>query len=330
MGFYHCFALLPFVTLSAVSVVWQAGAPILEPGAPGTFDEVAVKDPSIVFAEGQWHLFYTAGSKDAYGLGYVAAPTIEGFSKALRHHLAQLGGASDAYAAAPQVFYFTPQRKWYLVYQTRDTNYQPVYATTENLADPASWAGPLPLVAKNESAKWIDFWVICDDTHAYLFYTRSHQAVYAMRSPLDAFPQGLANPHEIFAPVHESVHVYRVKGRPEYHMLYECRDSRDLRRYGLAAAASLDGPWKHVTGDYASGEMLRFEPGVTPWTAEVSHGEVLRSGHDERLEYDAAETRFLIQGLSAAQHQGAYTDLPWRLGILRREAPDLRGVPETR
>ena len=33
---------------------WALGAPLLAAGANGTFDSIAVKDPSIVFAEGRW------------------------------------------------------------------------------------------------------------------------------------------------------------------------------------------------------------------------------------------------------------------------------------
>jgi predicted GH43/DUF377 family glycosyl hydrolase len=47
----------------AIENKWQIGDPILSPGLKDSFDEVAVKDPSIVFFEGMWHLFYTARSK---------------------------------------------------------------------------------------------------------------------------------------------------------------------------------------------------------------------------------------------------------------------------
>ena len=40
--------------------VWTVRDPILSSGLTGTFNEIAVKDPSIVFFEGEWHLFFTA------------------------------------------------------------------------------------------------------------------------------------------------------------------------------------------------------------------------------------------------------------------------------
>jgi endo-1,4-beta-xylanase len=63
---------------------------------------------------------------------------------------------------------------------------------------------------------------------------------------------------------------------------------------------------------------LKYDSSTRAWTDEVSHGELLRAGYDERLEVTAHPVQFLIQGLEAAQHQGEYPSLPWRLGLLRR------------
>jgi predicted GH43/DUF377 family glycosyl hydrolase len=49
--------------------VWSAGPVLFAPGERGTFDETAVKDPSIVYHEGRWHLFYTARGQGKYSLG---------------------------------------------------------------------------------------------------------------------------------------------------------------------------------------------------------------------------------------------------------------------
>ena len=130
----------------AGKVTWRLGPPLLLPGEPGAFDEVAVKDPSIVYFSDAWHVFYTARSKAAYSLGYASAPRLEALQGAERHQLSHLGGRQDGYAAAPQVFFFEPQQRWYLVYQTRDANYQPVYATTTAIAEAGSWSGPKNLV----------------------------------------------------------------------------------------------------------------------------------------------------------------------------------------
>ncbi len=51
---------------------WILSNPLLYPGEKGSFDEVAVKDPSIVFYEGSWHLFFTARSAKQYTIGHAS------------------------------------------------------------------------------------------------------------------------------------------------------------------------------------------------------------------------------------------------------------------
>lgn len=301
------------------SIRWHADGPLLAPGPVEAFDEVAVKDPSIVCHDGRWHLFYTARSRSNYAIGYVGADSLDALSGQPRQRLARLRGDASDYAAAPQVFFFRPQKKWYLVFQTDDKNYQAAFSTNEDIGQPDAWSPPRLLVEETGAAKWIDFWVICDESTAYLFYTQNHKAVWTMTTPIERFPEGFANPREVFSPVHESVHVYRVEGRNEYHMLYETRNQDDSRRFGLARSTSLSGPWQQVTERFAEGDQLTFSDPGAHWTDEVSHGEILRTGFDQRLEYAPDHTRILIQGLPRAQHTGAYPSLPWVLGTIARQ-----------
>ncbi len=296
---------------------WRISPPVFTAGPAHTFDETAVKDPSIVYYKNQWHLFYTARGQEKYQISYAAAPTLAKLNSAPRTLLSQLRGNSDSYAAAPQVFYFTPQNTWYLIYQTRDSNYQPVYSTTQTIENPASWATPKPLVSKKDTGKWIDFWVICDNTTAYLFYTRNQNDVYIQTTSLEKFPDGFGNPKKEYSNLEEAVHVYKAKSKNEYHMIYELNVNQE-RSFGLATASSLAGPWKKVTDQYATGSQLRYPPDTDIWTEMVSHGEALRSGYDQRLEYDDRHPRWLIQGLFKNQNTGNYAERPWKLGIIEK------------
>jgi hypothetical protein len=267
--------------------------PIFEPGPANTFDETAVKDPSIVFAGGKWHLFYTARGRKQYSLGYASAKRLEDLRLAPHRQLI------PAYAAAPQVFFFRPQNLWYLIYQTTTANYQPVYATTKTIDDPTSWSSPKPLVTKTDNAKWIDFWIICDDRQAVLFYTREHRDVVAMTTSLSSFPNNFANPRTVYTGVHEAVHVYRDK--QNYALLFELRNEDGSRKFGLAESTKLLGPWTTIEG----------------WTVPASHGELLRTGIDQRLEADVHHTRFLIQQLPESKMSDDYPELPWHLTLIK-------------
>ena len=40
-------------------IVWRVGEPVFTASEGGGFDNTSVKDPSIVYYNGKWHLFYT-------------------------------------------------------------------------------------------------------------------------------------------------------------------------------------------------------------------------------------------------------------------------------
>ena len=69
-----------------------------------------------------------------------------------QHFLDENPAIGTGYRAAPQVFYFAPQHKWYLVYQTG----LPSYSTSNDPLDPMSWSAPKnfldsmpPIIADN-------------------------------------------------------------------------------------------------------------------------------------------------------------------------------------
>jgi hypothetical protein len=301
---------------AAAEPEWRGGPVVLRPGPKGAFDETAVKDPSIVRHDGLWRLFYTARGQGRYSIGYVAADTLGKLQSAKRHELTTLRGR-EPYAAAPQVFWFRRRKRWYLVYQTTDSNYQPVFSTAASLDDPTAWSAPQSLAVKEDKGKWIDFWIITDEARVWLFFTREQRDVQAMSTWIDDFPRGWTQPRTVFGPVHESVHVYRVQSaEPEYLMLFETVQPDELRRFGLARAESLGGPWTLVTDAYATGRQLRWPPNSPGWTDEVSHGELIRAGFDDRMEIAPGPVRFLIQGMPAGNHKGDYASLPWWLGLI--------------
>jgi len=297
---------------------WTISAPVLSQGPGGSFDEVAVKDPSIVFFEGKWHLFYTARSKNEYTTGYVSAKKLEGLKSAPRHQLKTIRG-TGRYGCAPQILYYRPQRKWYLIFQNRDSNYQPAFSTTTTISRPETWSEAKPLIRKDARAKWIDFWIIRDKTKAYLFYTQAHGSVIVRTTGIDKFPGGWGAGREVLKGVHEAVHIYKVKDRREFHMIYELNKG-GIRSFALAVSGDLEGPWKKVTDKYATGDRLETASGAKTWTEMVSHGELIRSGYDERMEYDPKGCRWIIQGILKKDSKAPYPSLPWRLGIMSEAA----------
>jgi len=240
-------------------------------------------------------------------------------NSAPRHVLAM----HDQYYCAPQVFYFTPHGKWYLVYQladkTRKPPFGPYFSTNENLADPNSWTRPRPVVANApENPRWLDFWVICDDQKAHLFYTSLDGHMWRRETRKADFPFGWSEPHlAIRGDIFEASHTYRLKGRRQYLTLVEAQ--ADRRRYYKAYLADrLEGPWTGLADTlakpFAAHGNVRQQ---TEWTTNISHGELVRAGVDESMEVDPANLRFVFQGASDAEYRGqGYGGIPWRLGML--------------
>ena len=75
-------------------------------------------------------------------------------------------------------------------------------------------------------------------------------------------------------------------------------------------AATLNQP-------FAAKENVTDGRSAPHWADSVSHGELLRTGVDQKMEVDPRGLKFLIQGALQSQIQGKpYGEIPWRLGLL--------------
>ena len=117
---------------------WSYGPPLVEARAVGGWDWISVKDPSIVRHQDRWHLFCTMrGPKRSHAIVYLNFGEFSEANQAERHVLScHLG-----YFCAPQMFYFTPQQRWYLICRAADEAwgepaYRPAFSTTADVANP--------------------------------------------------------------------------------------------------------------------------------------------------------------------------------------------------
>lgn len=314
---------------------WRVGQPLLEvdsqtlPESPG-HPWLAIKDPSIIRYEGRWHLFCTLRKQKAgQGRIRIGHLSFEEWSEASQENWSVLK-LTDDYHAAPQIFFFTPHQKWYLIYQAADSArglpYGPCYSSNPDINDPAGWSLPEPLYRVKPGAKaGLDFWVICDATRAHLFFTSLNGQMWRAETQLENFPaQGWSDPKVVLqADIFEASHTYRLKGLEKYITFIECQDAK--RRYFKAFVSdALDGNWLPVAG-------TRKQPFVSPknvvnqpesWATSYSHGELLRVGSNEHLEVDPQNLRLLFQGADDREVQGGnYGNIPWRLGLLEMVDP---------
>lgn len=195
---------------------WTATPPLVLPGTADGEAWHSAKDPTIVRHEGRWHLFTTVrGAKRSHAIQHLSFEDWKDAERAERRILACHSG----FFCAPQVFWFRPHGKWYLVCQASEKawtpEYQPAWSRTDDIADVRSWSKLAPLFGRNPEgvSAWLDFWVICDEAKAHLFFTSLDGRMWRSETRLGDFPGGWSKPVvALQGDIFEASHTYRLKG----------------------------------------------------------------------------------------------------------------------
>ncbi|MEZ6133515.1 MAG: non-reducing end alpha-L-arabinofuranosidase family hydrolase [Pirellulaceae bacterium] len=309
---------------------WRVSDPLLQVD-PARLPEssehpwVSVKDPSLVQHAGHWHLFCTLRkAKTGDGRIRIGYLKFKEWSDAPQANWSVLD-LTLGYHGAPQIFYFEPQEKWYLIYQaedaTRGLKYGPCFSTNSAIDRPQEWSLPEPLfVVKDGMKAGLDYWVICDQTHAHLFFTTNNGQMWRAQTAIAQFPDaGWTDPViALQADIFEASHTYKIRGQQKYATVIEAQANK-RRYFKLYVAETLAGPWSPLAASRENPfvSTLNVVNQSESWATSYSHGEFIRTGYDEHLEVDAENWQLLFQGVNDDEYQrGGYGDIPWRLGLL--------------
>ena len=285
-----------------------------------------IKDPSIVYYNGRYHVFasiYTTG----YSLIYFSFTDFAQANSALFSYLDSTA-TGKGYRAAPQVLYHSSQKLWYLVYQ----NGNAAYSTNSDISNPAGWSAPRnfftaqPDIIKRNigNGNWVDMWVICDSADCHLFSSDDKGHLYRSSTTASQFPNGFGNgANTVIAlqdsnryALFEACNVYTVETN-KYLLIVEAIGSGG-RYFRSWTAASLSGTWTPLAASesqsFAGAANVKFSS--TPWTKSISHGEVVRTNVDQTMTINPCNLRYLYQGINPSQNYGDYNALPYRLGLL--------------
>ncbi len=303
--------------------LWEYSAPLLSPEPREKDRSRAQKDPSIVLHEGRWHVFMTVKLEGRTAIEHCS---FEKWEEAQASRRTLLDVSDSKYFGAPQVFFFRPHRKWYLVYQLGVPGAKKMwvaYSTTETIADPASWTKARPILDGGpddpREVGGLDYWIVCDDARAYLLFTSLDGRMWRLWTDLAQFPDGFGRcAVALRAAIFEASHTYRLKGLDKYLTIVEENGQRFYKAY---LADRLDGEWTPLVDtfekSFAGARNIRPAPGVAPWTDNVSHGELVRDGNDETMTVDPRRLRFVFQGLLESERSGkGYGQFRWRIGML--------------
>ena len=300
---------------------WKASPCLIFPSRRDNDITRGIKEPTVVFYQGKWHLFATARSeKPSHQIVYLSFDDWNAADKSPR----QILKLDPNHAASPQVFYFGPQRRWYLIYQIEDAKktptIQPAYSTSDDIANPSSWTVPQPLyqTQPDNIRLWTDFWVICDEFAAYMFFSSRDGKLWRSQTRLADFPDKWSRPQNCLeSNVLQGARVYKLQGFRKYLAIIEAQETG--RRFCKAFWADFpNGRWD----DLATSEKKSFAGKLNikqdpVWIDQISRGEILRASYDQRMEIDPLNIRFLFAAIDEYDKTDrGYGQIPWRLGLL--------------
>jgi len=307
-----------------VPAMWEYTAPLIAPEKRRDEPSRAQKDPTVVHYGGKWHVFMTVKLPGRTAIEYCSFEKWEDADGAARTILKV---TDSKYYGAPQVFYFAPHKKWYLIYQLGAATPRKMmwvaYSTTADIADPGSWTQARAILDGGPSdpreVGGLDYWIICDERRAYLFFTSLDGRMWRLWTKLEDFPKGFGDCRlALRARIFEASHTYRLKGLGKYLTIVEENGRRYYKAY---LADRLDGPWTPLADTaekpFAGWRNIRPAEGVAAWTDNVSHGELIREGCDQTMTVDPGNLRFVFQGMLDEHKAGkGYGQFAWRIGML--------------
>ncbi|CAM5676891.1 hypothetical protein SPURM210S_07729 [Streptomyces purpurascens] len=303
---------------------WSSSGTLISPKSDATHNIAGIKDPTVVRYNGKYHVFASTASASGYNLVYL---NFSDWSQAgsATHHYLDRSAIGAGYRAAPQVFYYAPQRLWYLVYQTGNAS----YSTNPDISNPNGWSAPrnfyssMPDIIKQNigNGYWVNMWVICDSANCYLFSSDDNGHLYRSQTTVGQFPNGFTNTviaaQDSKYALFEASNVYKVQGTSQYLLLVEAIGSDGRRYFRSWTTSNLAGSWTQLAASesnpFAKSNNVTFPSGA--WTRDISHGEMLRAGYDQTLTIPACRLQYLYQGMNP-NASGDYNTLPWRLGLL--------------
>ncbi|WP_327341838.1 non-reducing end alpha-L-arabinofuranosidase family hydrolase [Streptomyces europaeiscabiei] len=308
---------------------WSSSGTLISPKSDATHNIAGIKDPTVVQYNGKYHVFASTASASGYNLVYL---NFSDWSQAgsATHHYLDRSAIGAGYRAAPEVFYYAPQRLWYLVYQTGNAS----YSTNPDISNPNGWSAPrnfyssMPDIIRQNlgNGHWVDMWVICDSANCYLFSSDDNGRLYRSQTTVGQFPNGFTNTviaaQDSKYAMFEASNVYKVQGSNQYLLLVEAIGSDGRRYFRSWTTSNLAGSWTQLAASennpFAKSNNVTFPSGS--WTRDISHGEMIRAGYDQTLTIPACRLQYLYQGMNP-NASGDYNTLPWRLGLLTQTNP---------
>ncbi len=312
---------------------WTSSGILVSPKANNI---ASVKDPTIQKYNGKYIVYATVYnlSVSQFQMEYFEFTDFDQAKNATPVYMNTISKfmRSNDYKCAPELFYFEPQKLWYLIWQQQE----PAYSTTTTPDKPDSWSTPKTFVSNWEST-WkpltkpefdygtIDYWIIADDKNVYLFMTGDDGAVYRSKTSISSFPNGFGTPVVAKSMkgdrsiIFEGSSHYKIKGTDNLYLHVVEGMGGTGRVFSAWTSEGIEGTWKDyrvgTNTPFAGKNNVDFPSGR--WTNDISHGEFIRDNPNQEQILDVCgDMQFLYQGLDPSKENVTYNEKPYRLGLI--------------
>jgi hypothetical protein len=293
---------------------WTSSGPLASPKSPPGQNFVSLKDFTAVRWNNLYHVFATVFDQSVSGWNMVYFnfsdwPEADAADQFYMQNSPTMGGV------APQIFYFTPKKKWVLVYQWGAS-----FSTTDDLGQPTTWSPKANLLTGGPQGA-LDFTVICNSDNCYLFFAGDNGNIYQSKMPIDQFPSAF-NGYKVLlsdtqAKLFEAPEVYSVAGTNDYLLIVEAMGGGG-RYFRSFKATDLEGPWMPLADTeqepFAGKANVDFQGNA--WTNDISHGDIVRTDPSETLPINACNIQFVYQGFDKTVQGSDYNLIPYRMALL--------------
>lgn len=279
---------------------WSASDALIYP----TENLLSLKEPSIIYYNSAWHMYATTKDETDWSINYLSFSDWNEAGDAAQFPVSNNENLTG-YKTSPQFFFFSPKSLWYLVYQTPE----PSYSTSIDITNVENWSEAtqfmsMPILNENGDTGGIDYWIICDETDCYIFFTNLDGVLYRARTSKTDFPDGFDETaievvmtygqYELF----QGVNVYKIEGADQYLLIANAINGNVGRYLAAWTATSLDGEWTELAASAENAFASIDNVSGADWALDgINAGELLRTNEDESMTISACNLQFVYHGL---------------------------------